>query len=97
MAEGKGEITVSVRIRGRVQGVWFRAWTVEQASLRRLRGWVRNRRDGSVEALFGGSAGVVDEMISLCWDGPPSASVEAVEVVPAEPHPGTGFVTRPTE
>jgi acylphosphatase len=97
MAERDDDIAVTVRIRGRVQGVWFRAWTVEEASLRRLRGWVRNRRDGSVEALFSGPAGVVDEMIRACWKGPPSASVEAVEVTPAEAHPGTGFVTRPTE
>jgi len=40
-----------VRIRGKVQGVWYRAWTVEEATRRGLRGWVRNRRDGSVEAF----------------------------------------------
>ena len=97
MAEGKGEITVSVRIRGRVQGVWFRAWTVEQASLRRLRGWVRNRRDGSVEALFAGPTAMVDDMIAACWQGPPSASVEAVEVTPSTPHVEAGFVTLRTE
>jgi len=97
MVERIGDITVAVRIRGRVQGVWFRAWTVEQASLRRLRGWVRNRRDGSVEAVLRGPAVVVDDMISACWSGPPSASVEAVEVAPAEPCMGTGFVTLPTE
>ena len=45
-----------VRIRGKVQGVWYRAWTVQEATRRGLRGWVRNRRDGSVEAFFAGEA-----------------------------------------
>src|SRR5262249_9152042 len=97
MAEGQGDITVTVRLPRRVQGVWFLAWTVEQASLRRLRGWVRNRRDGGVEALFAGPAAMVDDMIGACWQGPPSASVEAVEVTPAAPHAEAGFTMLPTE
>jgi acylphosphatase len=92
------EIAVKVRIRGQVQGVWFRAWTVEQASKRRLRGWVRNRRDGSVEALFVGPAAAVDDMIAACWDGPPSARVEAVDPEPAKlPADLTGFASLHTE
>lgn len=92
------EIAVKVRIRGHVQGVWFRAWTVEQASKRRLRGWVRNRRDSSVEALFVGPAATVDDMIAACWDGPPSARVEAVDPEPAKPSVDlAGFVTLHTE
>jgi len=73
----KGGITkaVQVRIEGRVQGVWFRGWTFEEATRRRLHGWVRNRRDGSVEALFAGPIMAVDEMIEACWQGPPSARV----------------------
>ena len=46
--------SVHVSIEGRAQGVWYRAWTVEQAEKRSLSGWVRNRRDGSVEAVFSG-------------------------------------------
>ena len=52
-----GQTALRVVIEGRVQGVWFRAWTVEAASGRGLDGWVRNRRDGTVEALFAGPAG----------------------------------------
>lgn len=78
------EKAVRVSVRGRVQGVWFRAWTTEQASQRGLRGWVRNRRDGSVEALFVGPVAMVDEMIAVCREGPPLARVEAVEQAAAE-------------
>ncbi len=70
---------VRVVISGRVQGVWFRGWTVDEATARGLDGWVRNRRDGTVEAAFSGPAETVDEMIDLCWDGPPTARVDAVE------------------
>lgn len=73
--------TVHLRITGRVQGVYFRAWTAEQATQRKLRGWVRNRRDGSVEALFSGEPDAVQAMIALCWSGPVDACVESVEIV----------------
>jgi acylphosphatase len=68
-----------VTIRGRVQGVGYRAFVEHQAMARRLEGWVRNRRDGSVEALFAGPADVVSEMIASCRRGPSSARVTAVE------------------
>jgi acylphosphatase len=80
-----------VRIAGRVQGVWFRGWTVQEAAQRRLSGWVRNRSDGTVEALFAGSDAAVDEMVRLCWQGPPSARVTDVTVRPAEPPDRAGF------
>lgn len=67
-----------VTIRGRVQGVGYRAWIEYQATASRLEGWVRNRRDGSVEALFAGSPKAVAEMVALCRHGPPSSRVEAV-------------------
>lgn len=67
-----------VRIEGRVQGVWFRAWTVEQARSRQLRGWVRNRLDGSVEALFAGTEDAVEEMIRACHRGSQASEVTAV-------------------
>ncbi len=97
MAEGGADITVSVRIRGRVQGVWYRGWTEEEATRRGLRGWVRNRRDGSVEALFAGPAALVQDMIDACWKGPPAARVEAVEQSAVEPFKGSGFDTVMTE
>jgi acylphosphatase len=68
-----------VMIRGRVQGVGYRAWVEQQAMARELQGWVRNRRDGSVEALFAGPADVVSDMIAQCRRGPSSARVEAVQ------------------
>jgi acylphosphatase len=67
-----------VTIRGRVQGVGYRAWVEDEATARNLEGWVRNRRDGSVEAVFAGSEDVVSEMIASCRRGPLSARVEAV-------------------
>jgi acylphosphatase len=68
-----------VTIRGRVQGVGYRAFVEHEAMARRLEGWVRNRRDGSVEALLAGPADVVSEMVVSCRRGPSSARVEAVE------------------
>ena len=71
---------VRIVISGRVQGVWFRGWTEDQARRRHLDGWVRNRRDGTVEALFQGEDAVVDEMVELCRRGPPYAQVHEVEI-----------------
>jgi len=84
-------------IRGRVQGVWFRAWAVEEAQKRGLRGWVRNLRNGSVEALFAGEADRVDAMIAACREGPPLARVSGIDLVDAagEIVP-EGFDQRPT-
>ena len=65
-------------IRGRVQGVGYRAWVEHQARAHGLEGWVRNRRDGSVEVLFAGSQYDVDAMISLCRVGPPGARVDSI-------------------
>ena len=89
--------SVQVRIEGRVQGVWYRGWTADEAARRDLRGWVRNRRDGSVEALFSGPKSVVDEMLEACWQGPPAARVTAVLPRPADPPAETWFTTLPTD
>ena len=67
-----------VTIYGRVQGVGYRAWVEYQAMTSGLEGWVRNRRDGSVEALFSGPAGAVADMVALCRHGPPGARVDDV-------------------
>jgi len=68
-----------VIICGRVQGVGFRAWTEVMALERGVEGWVRNCRDGSVEALFAGPEEVVRTMIELCREGPPGARIEAID------------------
>jgi acylphosphatase len=68
-----------VVIRGRVQGVGFRAWTEYTALEQGLEGWVRNRRDGAVEAVFAGPPEAVAEMIESCRQGPPGAHVHAVD------------------
>jgi acylphosphatase len=73
------DVILRVVIRGRVQGVGFRAWTEIMAMQRGIEGWVRNRRDGSVEALFSGSQEAVLAMIELCRDGPPGARIEALD------------------
>jgi acylphosphatase len=69
-----------VMIRGRVQGVGFRAWTEHEARRRTLDGWVRNRRDGAVEAVFAGPPEIVADMIEACRRGPLSARVDALDV-----------------
>ncbi len=74
-----------VTIAGRVQGVGYRAWVDHRARNTDLEGWVRNRRDGSVEALFAGPEEVVSEMIASCRCGPTSARVESVGDEPASP------------
>jgi acylphosphatase len=72
--------TVTVRIEGRVQGVYYRAWTDETARGLGLSGTARNANDGSVEAVFSGPAEKVDEMLKLCAKGPPDARVSTVTV-----------------
>jgi acylphosphatase len=68
-----------VLIRGRVQGVGYRAFVEYTALEHGLEGWVRNRRDGSVEALFAGPAATVAQVLEACRRGPPGARVEAVD------------------
>jgi acylphosphatase len=67
-----------VTISGRVQGVGFRAWVEHRAVAHNLEGWVRNRRDGSVEALFAGRADIVADMVASCRRGPSSARIDDV-------------------
>lgn len=83
-------------IAGRVQGVGYRAWALEAASAHRLRGWVRNRRDGKVEALVIGPAESVADMIEACRRGPPASIVTAVAIDDADDDGSTGFTVRPT-
>jgi acylphosphatase len=91
-----------VTITGRVQGVGYRAWVEHQARMHHLEGWVRNRRDGSVEALFAGPAEVVSDMVTRCRRGPVSAQVDAVQDEAAHSdalnlrRAGEGFSVLPT-
>jgi acylphosphatase len=71
-------------IMGRVQGVGYRDWALATARRLGLTGWVRNRRDGAVEALIVGDDGAVGEMIEACQRGPSMARVEAVDVEPVD-------------
>jgi acylphosphatase len=73
-------LTVHAIITGRVQGVGYRAWVAQEAATLGLSGWVRNRRDGSVEAVFSGETLIVDAMTAACRSGPRMASVENVTV-----------------
>ena len=70
---------IQVVVRGRVQGVGYRAWTEMMAAAQGVEGWVRNRRDGSVEAVFAGAEEAVLAMIALCRAGPPGARVDAMD------------------
>lgn len=73
------DVIVRIAIRGRVQGVGYRAWAEMAAVHRGIEGWVRNRRDGSVEALFAGTEEVVLAMIELCREGPPGARIDSID------------------
>ena len=73
-------IAKSVRVTGRVQGVFFRAWTKEQADALSVSGWIRNCSDGSVEAHLEGDAGAVGQLIESMREGPSGASIERLEV-----------------
>jgi acylphosphatase len=88
--------TVHVRIVGYVQGVGYRAWTEWAAEELGLDGWVRNRRDGTVEAVFSGVAEAVAEMLRRCERGPSAARVTRVDIVSEEAGTFQGFEVRPT-
>jgi len=74
-----------LEIHGRVQGVFYRSWAVRTARSLGLDGWVRNRGDGSVEAVVEGDADRVDRFIELAKVGPPAASVERIDVTDDDP------------
>ena len=91
-----------VIVRGRVQGVGYRAFVEHEAHRRGLHGWVRNRRDGSVEAVFAGPRSDVEAMIEACRRGPFSARVselaqrDGTEADLSETAEGRSFSVRPT-
>ena len=88
--------TVRVRIEGLVQGVGFRAWVERAAGGLGLDGWVRNRRDGGVEAVFAGAEADVQAMLVRCHQGPRSAAVSMVKVLDEGGDVPQGFHVLPT-
>jgi len=88
---------VRLVISGRVQGVGFRAFVERQARKRGLRGWVRNRRDGTVEALFIGDEPALRDMEASCRRGPSLAVVSRLDRFDATDDGAEGFKARPTE
>jgi len=86
--------TMRVRVTGRVQGVWFRGWTKDEATRRGLRGWVDNEADGSVRALIAGPEAAVHAMLDALHEGPDAARVDRVEATPVEDAVPEGFTVR---
>lgn len=78
-------VKAHVYIAGRVQGVFFRASTRNEASSLKIKGWVKNCVDGSVEAVFEGDKNKVNKMVHWCYNGPPGAFVNDVKVVWGKP------------
>jgi acylphosphatase len=87
---------VKLRIEGRVQGVGYRMWLSREAQRHGLAGWVRNRRDGSVEALLKGDDESLEEVVELCRNGPRMARIERIERSDAEDDGSFGFEELPT-
>jgi acylphosphatase len=83
-----------VIVHGLVQGVWFRASVRDQARLRGVAGWARNRPDGTVEVVLEGEPDAVARVIDYCRVGPPGARVDAVDAYEQRPEGITGFSTR---
>ena len=88
--------SIHATFQGRVQGVWFRAWTAEKATALGLNGWVRNRTDGTVEAVFSGPADKVDAMLTKAKKGPMLARVDDILTKEIEPPTEVGFFKRDT-
>jgi acylphosphatase len=81
-------------VRGRVQGVWFRQSTADEARALGVAGWVCNRPDGSVEAVFEGSPAAVERALDYVRTGPPRAEVTSVDVTREEPVGESDFAVR---
>jgi acylphosphatase len=88
--------TFRLRLRGLVQGVGFREWAIEEAKSRKLDGWVRNRRDDTVEMVISGADASVQDMLRVCTQGPPSARVEKIDITREDELPAAGFRRHPT-
>ena len=95
-AAAQERIARRLRIHGRVQGVWYRGSAIAEATRLGLAGWVRNRSEGTVEALAIGPLAAVEAFIAWAHRGPENARVSRVEVFQAELERLTGFEQRPT-
>lgn len=89
-------IARSILIEGKVQGVFFREWTVQRAREIGVSGWVRNRRDGRVEVLAVGDSALVDRLIGHLREGSPASDVERVEIQETAVERIDGFTRRQT-
>lgn len=87
MADEPEIMAVHLKIQGRVQRVFFRKWLTDEATARGVRGWVRNRADGSVEAVLSGEMSAVRDLVKICHHGPPKARVDRVVQIPGEYQP----------
>jgi acylphosphatase len=85
-----------LRIAGRVQGVGYRDWLVREARRHGISGWVRNRADGTVEALLAGEEDGLNAVLTACRRGPPLAQVTSIDEQFAEPPEEPGFTKRPS-
>ena len=94
--ETRGVQKKHVFVTGRVQGVWFRAWTEQQAKELVLNGWVRNREDGRVEVVIAGLPPAISSMLKRLHQGPPAAKVEGVEVSDWKEAVAPGFQQKPS-
>jgi acylphosphatase len=88
--------TVRLRIEGRVQGVGYRVFVERTAAALNLDGWVRNRRDGGVEAVVAGDPDDVEKLIEKCRVGPSASRVDRVEVLTEDDAVAPSFTVRPT-
>lgn len=88
---------VHVVVSGRVQGVGFRAFVEREAGAARIDGWVRNRREGTVEAVLSGEDAAVEQVLNAVRQGPPSSQVRDVRTMPHDERVARGFTTLPTE
>ena len=86
--------TIHVIVSGKVQGVFFRANTKQEAIKRSVTGWVRNTSDGKVEAVFQGKAAAVDDLVNWCYQGSPASRVENVSIEPVDDGPYDKFSIR---
>jgi len=88
--------TMNIRIEGQVQGCGFRDFAVREANARKLKGWVRNRSDGSLEAVASGPTKEVEAFIATCMQGPRGARVTALNLQPVDQPETLGFIRRPS-
>jgi len=92
----KKEIAIHAIIHGRVQGVGYRHWTAQEALKKDISGWVRNKTDGTVEAVIQGLPENVNDMIDICYKGPMLAKVTKVSTTNTSPENFTGFNQKST-